>query len=406
MNTAFTYDGDGKRVKSVLTTNIATTITYFAGAYYEVANGVVTKYYYAGSQRIAMRNNGDLKFLLGDHLGSTSLVTDTNGQNVTETRYTAWGEVRYASGTTPTKYTYTGQYSYTADFGLMFFNARWVDMSLGRFAQADSIVPDGIQGLDRYAYVNNSPAKYTDPSGHKCIPEDECRALQGVTYSNKPSTVISEIEQPDGLTPDGLMGYNGLMYISNMKDSWWNDDGKLTLDEALAMLLFKEFSVAIGYSCDENGNCPFSLPKDAKTAVTVKWQQYCSGGWSSSSCFNGFWGYFQPTRQAPTSAFVRNALLGYNIHDPSRYGGGVYIREANSILSSPRIPMTNNTKTDWAAVKVGSSVHKALMAYGIDTYKWSEDGVSWVLFIVSQEEQSNICQMVISSSACNLSTIQ
>ena len=32
--------------------------------------------------------------------------------------------------------------------------------------QADSMVPDGVQGLDRYAYVNNSPIKYTDPSGH------------------------------------------------------------------------------------------------------------------------------------------------------------------------------------------------------------------------------------------------
>jgi hypothetical protein len=27
-------------------------------------------------------------------------------------------------------------------------------------------VPGGVQGLDRYAYVNNSPLVYTDPSGH------------------------------------------------------------------------------------------------------------------------------------------------------------------------------------------------------------------------------------------------
>lgn len=87
---------------------------------------MVTKYYYAGSQRIAMRQNGVLNFLLGDHLGSTSLVTDANGQNTIETRYTAWGEIRYASGDIPTDYTFTGQRSYTSDFGLMFFNARWL----------------------------------------------------------------------------------------------------------------------------------------------------------------------------------------------------------------------------------------------------------------------------------------
>ena len=48
----------------------------------------------------------------------------------------------------------------------MYYNARWYDPVLGRFAQADSIVPGGLQGLDRYAYVANNPIIYTDPSGH------------------------------------------------------------------------------------------------------------------------------------------------------------------------------------------------------------------------------------------------
>jgi RHS repeat-associated protein len=54
----------------------------------------------------------------------------------------------------------------TEGFGLMFYNARWYDPALGRFAQADTIVPAGVQGLDRYAYVGNSPINYNDPSGH------------------------------------------------------------------------------------------------------------------------------------------------------------------------------------------------------------------------------------------------
>ncbi|GEM_PF-5962179 len=113
-----------------------------------------------------MRKNSVLSYLLSDHLGSTSLVTDSTGAVISEVKYKAWGEVRYASGTTLTNYTYTGQYSYVSDFGLMFYNARWYDPSLGRFAQADTIVPGGGQGVDRYAYVNNSPMNYTDPSGH------------------------------------------------------------------------------------------------------------------------------------------------------------------------------------------------------------------------------------------------
>ena len=134
--------------------------------YYEVTDGVVTKYYYAGAQRIAMRKNGTLNYILGDHLGSTSIVTNAAGALVSQQLYTPWGETRYSSGLSPTQYQYTGQYSYTADFGLMYYNARWYDPALGRFAQADSIVPPGVQGLDRYAYVNNNPMRYTDPSGH------------------------------------------------------------------------------------------------------------------------------------------------------------------------------------------------------------------------------------------------
>jgi RHS repeat-associated protein len=62
--------------------------------------------------------------------------------------------------------TYTGQRSEMDTLGLMFYRARFYDPSLGRFAQADSIVPGGVQGLDRYAYVNNNALRYNDPTGH------------------------------------------------------------------------------------------------------------------------------------------------------------------------------------------------------------------------------------------------
>lgn len=47
------------------------------------------------------------------------------------------------------------------------FNAKWLNPQLGRFSQADSIVPAGVQGYDRYAFVNNNPVRYVDPSGHR-----------------------------------------------------------------------------------------------------------------------------------------------------------------------------------------------------------------------------------------------
>ena len=53
----------------------------------------------------------------------------------------------------------------------MYYVARWYDPVLGRFAQADTIVPtasQGTQAWDRYAYVNNDPISHKDPTGHMC----------------------------------------------------------------------------------------------------------------------------------------------------------------------------------------------------------------------------------------------
>jgi RHS repeat-associated protein len=119
-----------------------------------------------------MRANGTLYYLLTDHLGSMSLVIDTNGNQVeSEIRYTAWGEIRDpVSGLNPgpSGYTFTGQFTYAEQFGLMYFNARFYDPALGRFSSADTLIPGAgdPQAWDRYAYSNNSPLNYVDPSGH------------------------------------------------------------------------------------------------------------------------------------------------------------------------------------------------------------------------------------------------
>ena len=51
---------------------------------------------------------------------------------------------------------------------LMDYNAREYSPLLGRFLSADTIVPNpgSSQSLNRYSYVENSPMKYYDPSGH------------------------------------------------------------------------------------------------------------------------------------------------------------------------------------------------------------------------------------------------
>jgi len=47
--------------------------------------------------------------------------------------------------------------------GVYFFKARFYDSKIGRFLQADSIIPpnQGVQGFDRFAYCGNDPIQWT-----------------------------------------------------------------------------------------------------------------------------------------------------------------------------------------------------------------------------------------------------
>lgn len=102
--------------------------TYYAGRHYNLevngATSVVQKTYAFGSMTIAVRTDGVLKWLLSDHLGSTSITANEDGTLNSEIRYSAFGEVRYSSGTTPTDYQYTNQLN-QEDIGLYYYVARF-----------------------------------------------------------------------------------------------------------------------------------------------------------------------------------------------------------------------------------------------------------------------------------------
>lgn len=246
-------------LKIELKANFTTGWINFSDILVTKADGVVAKYYFAGAQRIAMRKGGELSFLLSDHLGSTSITTDAAGTKTSELRYSPWGEVRFSSSANPglpTDYTFTGQYSYMDDpttngvsegFGLMFYNARWYDPALGRFAQADTIIPlqtQGTQAWDRYAYVNNNPVMYTDPSGHmfaeRCGPGgqdcsrtgDRSKWKRDKTYiplpkppKNKDATSIKASGIPSLIPNQTLFSYN--FYIPPYQLPGIEEDGNM-----------------------------------------------------------------------------------------------------------------------------------------------------------------------------------
>jgi RHS repeat-associated protein len=174
-----------------------------------------TFYYYAGSSRVAERVNTNgttaLYFLFTDHLGSTSVLVDSSGAVVSRQLYRAFGTPRFNSGTDLTDYGYTGQRA-DDSIVLMYYNARWYDPTLGRFTQADTMLPGVGNPLawDRYAYVNNNPILLIDPTGH-------------------------HICDADGYCGRDVDDYYQNMYIDQIGRYNWYLDGEWTTEELHAI---------------------------------------------------------------------------------------------------------------------------------------------------------------------------
>ncbi|MBU2515405.1 VCBS repeat-containing protein [bacterium] len=104
-----------------------------------------------------------------DHIGSSTVITDAEGNEATRIAYLPYGEIDmdHSTGTETITHKFTGQ-ELDEETGLMYYNARFYDPGIGRFLTPDTIVPDqtNAQAFNRYAYVINNPIRYTDPTGH------------------------------------------------------------------------------------------------------------------------------------------------------------------------------------------------------------------------------------------------
>ena len=165
---SFLYDGEGQRIEQVVQqSGVGETDTVYVGGLEEVTTTTPTggqpttstTAYYGG---IALSVNGTLSFLGHDGLGTATVALNTSGQVSASRLYTPYGQSRYTNGTFPTEFGFT---SYRADSitGLNYANARYYDPLAGQFVSADTTLKGG---LNRYAYVTDSPETLTDPTGY------------------------------------------------------------------------------------------------------------------------------------------------------------------------------------------------------------------------------------------------
>ena len=168
---SYVYDDSGKRIKKVSfhTDGSNETMYYINDNFLRVVNSsgtFDTIFYFHNGQRIARKDpDGKLFFYHPDHLGSTDLVTDEDGNKVEKTAYMPFGEVLSGG---ESRFGFTGKEK-DKETGLMYYGARYYSPSFKRFTQPDSVIADiyNPQNLNRYSYVLNNPVKYTDPSGNE-----------------------------------------------------------------------------------------------------------------------------------------------------------------------------------------------------------------------------------------------
>ena len=167
---AYSYDGDGKRVKKTESANT----TVFV---YDAFGQLTAEYESAGEA------TEGTQYLTSDHLGSTRAVTDASGTVKQRIDYLPFGEelgtgigVRTAAMgygvSDELRQKFTG-YERDNESGLDFAQARYFGSFFGRFTSPDPFGGKILdpQSLNRYTYTLNNPFRYTDPTGSYVEPE-------------------------------------------------------------------------------------------------------------------------------------------------------------------------------------------------------------------------------------------
>jgi RHS repeat-associated protein len=123
-----------------------------------------------------------------DALGSTVMMTDHQGAVTDRYDYGAWGEEHPILATTSDNpYRYVGELGYYTHWqdpnmsDSLQLGVRFYEPSVGRFGQRDPI-PSATQSV--YAYADEQPLAYADPSG-RCLSPFTAQATCAIAFGGK-----------------------------------------------------------------------------------------------------------------------------------------------------------------------------------------------------------------------------
>jgi RHS repeat-associated protein len=185
--TTYAYDYAGNRVSQT----VGSTTTIDPNKFYSVTsstNGAntystTTVYVWNGDTLVATIDqafiNGTAtgtaatRYFHPDHLGSTNIVTDENGNIADDVEYYPYGETRLNQPTYPTNENrrFIGQFSDANN--LQYLNARYLNSQQGQFLSEDPVFLgnpaqqdlQNPQDLNSYGYAADNPITRSDPTG-------------------------------------------------------------------------------------------------------------------------------------------------------------------------------------------------------------------------------------------------
>lgn len=120
-----------------------------------------------------------------DHLGSSSYISNLDGEVVQHIEYVPFGEVfleeKNAKWNTP--YLFTSK-ELDKETGLYYYGARYQDPKLGIFISVDPLA-EKMPNYSAYVYTFNNPIKFTDPTGMIAEPPVGVDAENGAVHTDK-----------------------------------------------------------------------------------------------------------------------------------------------------------------------------------------------------------------------------
>jgi RHS repeat-associated protein len=174
---AFMYDPFGRRIQKNSPSGVVRYVYDGNDLVEEVdSGGNQVAHYDTGvevDEFLAQVRSGAAAYYQHDGINSVTSISTNTGASANTYVFDTFGNLQAASGSVSNHSQYTGR-DFDQETGLYYYRARYYDPQEGRFLSDDPITFDG--GINFYAYAQNNPVTFIDPSGLKLTPA-QCEEL-------------------------------------------------------------------------------------------------------------------------------------------------------------------------------------------------------------------------------------